>query len=55
MTVACGELGLHRMQAETLVHNVASRAVLARNGFERIELAPAYFNIAGRWQDHVLF
>jgi ribosomal-protein-alanine N-acetyltransferase len=29
--------------------------VLTRTGFERIGVAPAYLNIAGRWQDHVLF
>ena len=52
--LAFGELGLHRLQADTLVHNVASQRVLARNGFSRIGLAPAYMRIAGRWQDHVL-
>lgn len=54
-SIAFGELDLHRIQAETLVHNVASQAVLARNGFERFGFAPAYLNIAGRWQDHILF
>jgi [ribosomal protein S5]-alanine N-acetyltransferase len=53
--VAFGELGLHRLQAETLVHNPASQAVLARHGFERFGLAPAYLNIAGRWQEHIMF
>jgi ribosomal-protein-alanine N-acetyltransferase len=53
--VAFGELGLHRLQAETLVHNTASQTVLTRNGFERFGLAPAYLNIAGRWQDHIMF
>jgi len=53
--IAFTELGLHRLQAETLLHNVASQRVLARNGFERYGLAPAYLNIAGRWQDHVTF
>ena len=47
--------GLHRVQAGTLVHNAASQAVLARNGFERFGLAPRYLRIAGEWQDHVLF
>jgi ribosomal-protein-alanine N-acetyltransferase len=28
---------------------------LERNGFEKYGLAPAYLNIAGRWQDHVMF
>jgi ribosomal-protein-alanine N-acetyltransferase len=53
--VAFEELGLHRLQADTLVHNTASQKVLKRNGFERIGFAPAYLNIAGRWQDHILF
>jgi ribosomal-protein-alanine N-acetyltransferase len=53
--LARDELDLHRLQAATLVHNTASQAVLARAGFERIGLAPRYLQIAGRWQDHVLF
>ena len=52
--LAFDELGLHRLQADTLVHNAASRAVLARNGFEPIGVAPRYLRIAGRWQDCVL-
>lgn len=52
---AARDAGLHRVQAGTLVHNAASQAVLARNGFERFGLAPRYLRIAGRWQDHVLF
>ncbi len=53
--IAFGELGLHRLQAGTLVHNTGSQKVLERNGFERIGLARAYLKIAGRWQDHILF
>lgn len=52
--VAFDDLGLHRLQAGTLVHNTASQRVLARNGFTRIGLAPRYLRIAGRWQDHLL-
>ncbi|WP_166851202.1 GNAT family N-acetyltransferase [Isoptericola sp. BMS4] len=55
---ACGhanDLGLHRVQAATLLHNAASQAVLARTGFTRIGTAPQYLRIAGRWQDHALF
>ncbi len=52
---AFGELGLHRVEAGTLVHNTASQRVLGRNGFVRYGLAPQYLHIAGRWQDHVLF
>lgn len=49
------ELGLHRVQAGTLTHNLASQRVLAANGFTRIGLAPRYLKIAGEWQDHILF
>jgi len=52
--LAFTELGLHRLQADTLAPNTASQRVLARNGFTRIGLAPQYLRIAGRWQDHVL-
>jgi ribosomal-protein-alanine N-acetyltransferase len=55
LRLAFGELGLHRVQAATLLHNVGSQRVLERNGFTRIGLAPRYLRIAGEWQDHVLF
>lgn len=49
------ELGLHRLEAGTLVHNAASQAVLRRCGFAEFGRAPAYLFISGAWQDHVLF
>lgn len=52
---AFGELGLHRLQGETLAHNVASRRVLERNGFEEYGVAPDYLRIDGQWQEHVLY
>jgi len=55
LRTAFDELGLHRVEAGTLVHNAASQRVLERNGFVRFGLAPRYVRIAGRWQDHVLF
>lgn len=48
-------LGLHRLQAATLPHNAASRKVLERSGFREIGYAPQYLQIAGTWQDHILF
>lgn len=55
VAAARDELGLHRIEASTLVHNVASQRVLLAAGFERIGMAPLYLRIAGRWQDHALF
>ena len=52
---AFGEAKLHRIEAGTLVDNVASQRVLEKNGFERIGLARRYLKIAGQWQDHLLF
>jgi [ribosomal protein S5]-alanine N-acetyltransferase len=48
-------LGLHRLEAGTLVHNVASQGVLRRSGFSEYGRASAYLFIAGAWQDHLLF
>jgi [ribosomal protein S5]-alanine N-acetyltransferase len=53
--VAFGELGLHRIQAESLPRNLRSQRVLERAGFVRFGMAPAYLKIAGRWQDHIMW
>jgi len=55
MRVAFEDLGLHRVQAETLLLNVRSQHVLERVGFVRFGVAPAYLKIAGRWQDHAIY
>jgi len=52
---AFGTLALHRLQAGTLVDNVASQRVLEKNGFECIGLARNYLHIGGAWRDHLLF
>jgi len=52
---AFGELALHRLEAGTLVDNVASQRVLEKNGFQRYGLAQRYLLIGGEWRDHVLF
>lgn len=46
---------LHRIEAATLLDNVASQAVLRRTGFSLIGAAPGYLRIAGEWRDHPLF
>jgi ribosomal-protein-alanine N-acetyltransferase len=53
--LAFGELALHRLEAATLVDNVASQRVLEKNRFHHIGLAPRYLQIAGAWRDHLLF
>jgi ribosomal-protein-alanine N-acetyltransferase len=53
--MAFGELGLHRLDAATLLHNTPSQRVLMRNGFRPFAVAGSYIKIAGRWQDHILF
>jgi ribosomal-protein-alanine N-acetyltransferase len=53
--VAFKDLGLHRLQAETLLYNVPSQRVLTRNGFKPFGVAPSYLEIAGEWQDHIMF
>jgi ribosomal-protein-alanine N-acetyltransferase len=47
--------GLHRLEATTLIDNLASQMVLRRNGFTLIGTAPGYLHIAGQWRDHLLF
>ena len=55
LKVAFTELDLHRVQAETLLHNAASQRVLERNGFVRFGVARQYLKIAGVWQDHAMY
>jgi ribosomal-protein-alanine N-acetyltransferase len=52
---AFAKLDLHRLQAGTLVDNVASQRVLEKNRFELIGLARNYLHIGGDWRDHLLF
>ncbi|WP_030568352.1 GNAT family N-acetyltransferase [Streptomyces aureocirculatus] len=53
--VADGRLGLHRVEAGTLLDNTASQRVLAKCGFEEYGLARDYLHINGAWRDHRLF
>jgi [ribosomal protein S5]-alanine N-acetyltransferase len=53
--IASDQLGLHRLQAETLIDNEASQRVLIKNGFIQYGQAPEYLKIAGRWQENRLF
>jgi ribosomal-protein-alanine N-acetyltransferase len=53
--LAFGPLGLHRLQAAIMPRNLASQRVVAHQGFRREGLAERYLQIAGRWEDHLLF
>lgn len=48
-------LGLHRLEAGTLVDNVRSQRVLLKCGFEQIGVSPRHLYIAGEWRDHNLY
>lgn len=49
------EMGLHRLEASTLLTNTASRRVLENNGFQWLGLNRKYLHINGIWQDHNTF
>jgi ribosomal-protein-alanine N-acetyltransferase len=53
--LADGDLGLHRVDASTVLENAGSQRVLAKCGFEEIGMARNYLNIDGTWRDHRLF
>ncbi|MFF5407122.1 GNAT family N-acetyltransferase [Streptomyces misionensis] len=53
--LARDEVGLHRIEASTLVENAGSQRVLAKSGFQEIGTAPDYLHINGRWRDCRLF
>ena len=52
---AFGALGLHRVQAGVMPKNPASMRILEKLGFRREGVAERYLQIAGKWEDHVLF
>ncbi|MDP4099245.1 GNAT family N-acetyltransferase [Paenibacillus sp. P96] len=45
-------LGLHRLQAATLLHNKGSQKVLKKAGFQEEGIARRMLRIHGEWQDH---
>ena len=48
-------LGLHRLEAGTMVENLASQRVLEACGYKKYGLAPRLLFLNGAWRDHVLF
>lgn len=55
LAFAFGPLGLHRVQAAIMPNNLASLRVIEKLGFRREGFAQRYLQIAGKWEDHVLF
>jgi ribosomal-protein-alanine N-acetyltransferase len=55
LNYAFNDLGLHRIEATTLVDNVKSQAVLLGCGFKEIGLSEKYLFINGAWRDHKIF
>ncbi|MEV6953882.1 GNAT family protein [Streptomyces sp. NPDC051183] len=53
--IARDEVGLHRVEAGTLLDNHGSQRVLAKSGFTAYGVAPRYLHINGAWRDHRLF
>jgi len=49
------ELGLHRIEATTLVDNEKSQRVLKACGFNELGTCKEYLHINGKWRDHVIF
>jgi [ribosomal protein S5]-alanine N-acetyltransferase len=52
---AFGPAGLHRVQAAIMPRNSRSLRVAEKLGFRREGYAERYLQIAGQWEDHILF
>ena len=48
-------MGLHRIEASTLLDNEKSQGVLNACGFIRVGVNPKYLFINGEWRDHITF
>jgi [ribosomal protein S5]-alanine N-acetyltransferase len=48
-------IGLHRVQAAVMPHNLGSIRVLEKVGFRHEGLSKRYLNINGSWEDHVIY
>lgn len=46
------DLKLHRIEANIQPHNLASIAVVKKNGFRKEGFSPKYLMIDGEWRDH---
>jgi len=55
MAFAFRQLHLHRLEANIMPHNIASRRVLEKCGFSRIGCSPRMLMINGDWRDHEMY
>lgn len=49
------DMGLHRLEASTLVDNIKSQRVLRSCGFKELGINEKYLFINGEWRDHITF
>lgn len=49
------DMGLHRLEASTLVDNIKSQRVLKSCGFKELGINEKYLYINGEWRDHITF
>lgn len=49
------EMGLHRLEASTLMDNSISQGVLKACGFNELGISEKYLYINGEWRDHKIF
>lgn len=49
------EMGLHRLEASTLMDNSRSQGVLKTCGFNELGISEKYLYINGEWRDHKIF
>lgn len=52
---AFNDLGIHRIEATTLLNNLKSQAVLSGCGFKEIGISEKYLYVNGEWKDHKIF
>ena len=50
--IAFEDIGLHRLEANIMPHNVPSMRLVQKLGFQKEGLAKQYLNINGKWEDH---
>lgn len=52
---AFDDIGLHRLEASTLLDNIKSQRVLKACGFKELGVSEKYLFINGKWRDHIIF